>query len=701
MAKKTIPVNNYNDSDNYGTSGEAPSLYSDKHYLDGDGFLYGLGMASQRMIVKGKTADIDDYFLKWQGTGTAVKLILNLTNAASSLASNHKGVGHNGDGQLQVDTGMGVYVGANSQDANTYGKVNINLYKQNATIEGDTAPDPAISGLEFADGITDSTQAPTSGQLRIKLTTLGSGGNQNNISGLVLENPALIGSSYLSGGLRVNYDSNTITLNAQGQLGLKLLAGEHQGDISGMRVVTAGTVDESGDTLLGGLAVNVQAPLSVRNISTGESAVILDGGDFIQWFGAGGSDWGLDSTLSYYSDGARYLIGFNRDIIGQGLNVAALGNMQYRIDVMPGDYTEIKTMGTSGNQYTAVDVDIPALFAQVTRDKSIYGIGITPNSNASHANNLYVDGSVLAGDGLQGTGYSDSDSTITPKLKLKIANGSPLYIDSTNKALNLRIGDGLIVTNTSTTPTLQFAMGSGFKKSGESIDVAAYNGITVNSNGVSVKPKSNAGIAVDANGVSVKIKSASGIGVDSGGIYLKVASTSEIGGVKLGTDTAPDEGMNASNLYLLKNSSDVAYVKTYVYSSFPQGSGARYYPYSADYINQNYSTKTEVTAEIASAVSDISGREYKIFPTLPAKGESQSWADFYAAYKKYIALVSNTGSEPDAYKEYILIVTNESTGECHWEQIGDTEFTTDNFVAKTDVLTQAEVASIVQDVFGF
>lgn len=597
MAKKTIPVNNYNDSDNYGTSGEAPSLYSDKHYLDGDGFLYGLGMASQRMIVKGKGDDIDTDHFAWTSASTMGKLILRVDSLVSGGL-----VTANSGNRLAVNPGNGLYIDAINQN-----KLAVSLFKKQKTPQ--STPYNA-SGLEFATG-AEWGGAPAAGQLRIKLSETGSGTSYINTSGLVLKDPGDIGNSHVTEGLMVNYDNVTIGLNASNQLEIKASA------------------------------------------------------------------------------------------IGQGLKVVTESGQQYRIDVMPGDYTEIKTMGDSGNQYTAVDVDIPALFAQVTRDKSIYGIGITPNSDASHSNNLYIDGSVLAGDGLQGTGYSDSDSTITPKLKLKIANGSPLYINNTNKALNLRIGDGLIVTNTSTAPTLQFAMGSGFVKSGESIDVDAYNGITVDSNGVSVKPKSNSGIAVDANGVSVKIKPTSGIGVDSNGVYLKAASTSEIGGVKLGTDTAPDEGMNASNLYLLKNSSGVAYVKTYVYGSFPQGSSALYYPYSADYINQNYSTNTQIDTKIATAISDISGREYKIFPTLPAKGESQSWADFYAAYKKYIALVSNTGAAPDAYKEYILIVTNESTGECHWEQIGDTEFTTDNFVAKTDVLTQAEVASIVQDVFGF
>lgn len=674
MAKKTIPVNNYNDSNNYGTSGAAPSLYSDKHYLDGDGFLYGLGMASLRQIVKGKNDDIENYFWWNGGKSTTAKLGLNITAVEEAI----KGTGlFISAGRLNVNVGQGLYIGTNSQHSATYDKININFFKKNVTIDG-TASLYNTSGLELATGTADATGAPAAGQLRIKLSETGSGTSYINTSGLVLKDPGDIGNLHVTEGLMVNYDNVTIGLNASNQLevkasaivpnisgtnpievttnentktiGLKLLAGTHQGNISGMRVVEAGTV-ESGDTLLGGLAVNVQSPLMIADTGSSGSAVGLNGSAFIDWLGSGSSDFGLDNTLSYYTSDGRHMIGFNRSVIGQGLNVATLEEQQYRIDIMPGDYTEIKTMGDSGNQYTAVDVDIPALFAQVTRDKSIYGIGITPNSDASHANNLYVDGSVLAGDGLQGTGYSDSDSTITPKLKLKIASGSPLYID-TNKALNLRIGDGLIITNTSTTPTLQFAMGSGFVKNGESID-------------------------------------------------LKAASTSEIGGLKVSSTPTTPTNATAVDFNLLKSSGDAGYVRGFVFNTADDSLNAQKYPYTAQYINNNYSTKTEVTAEIATAVSDISGREYKIFTSLPTKGSSQSWADFYAAYKKYIALVSNTGSEPDAYKEYILIVTNESTGECHWEQIGDTKFTTDNFVAKTDVLTQAEVASIVQDVFGF
>lgn len=471
MATKTIPVNNYNDSDNYGTSGAAPSLYSDKHYLDGDGFLYGLGMASQRMIVKGKTTDIDTSCFFWNGGGTNAKLELNMPSIASYLA------------------GKGFYASA--------GKLNLMFYtKRNGNI---------------------------------------------NESGLIVPENS---DSHVSG-LKINYGPG-LMLNSNGQLVVDSAAVVP--NISGTNPIEVTT---SGNNKAIGLKLRPTAD----GVYSWSGLKVYDTAD-----NDGGIGLSIDINRSSHGD-------------------------------------------------NPLDIDTGGLFVDWERMLSNFA------SNSGGNLNYYTDGNGHFG-----------------------------------------------------------------------ISVVAGNGLKNNpqSKHLEVLPKPNLGIGVDSNGV-----------------YLKVASTSEIGGVKLGTSTAPEVGMNSSTHYLLKDGSDVAYVNAYVYNSYPTTNAAEHYPYSAAYIISNYSTKTEVTAEIASAVSDISGREYKIFPTLPAKGESQSWADFYAAYKKYIALVSNTGAEPDAYKEYILIVTNESTGECHWEQIGDTEFTTDNFVAKTDVLTQAEVASIVQDVFGF
>ena len=222
--------------------------------------------------------------------------------------------------------------------------------------------------------------------------------------------------------------------------------------------------------------------------------------------------------------------------------------------------------------------------------------------------------------------------------------------------------------------------------------------------GISVVPGVGLKNNSQSKNLEVKPKPNSGIDVDSNGVYLKVASASEIGGVKTGTP-ATISGTNTVDIPLFLDSNNVGWVRTNVFTQKAPASGsAGEFPYSASYIDNNYSTKTEVTAEIATAISDISGREYKIFtdwPAPPTNPTKEQWDEFYATYKKYIALKSTGGTDPDAYEERILIRTNESTGECRWEKIGDTKFTTDNFVAKTDVLTQAEVASIVQDVFGF
>lgn len=542
MAKKTIPVNNYNDSDNYGTSGAAPSLYSDKHYLDGDGFLYGLGMASLRQIVKGKNDDIENYFWWNGGKSTTAKLGLNITAVEEAI----KGTGlFISAGRLNVNVGQGLYIGTNSQHSATYDKININFFKKNVTIDG-TASLYNVSGLELVTGTADTTGAPAAGQLRIKLSETGSGTSYINTSGLVLKDPGDIGNLHITEGLMVNYDNVTIGLNASNQLEVK--ASAIVPNISGTNPIEVTT---SGNTKTIGLKLRPTA----------------DG--VYSWSGLKVYDTADD-------DGG---IGLSIDI------------------------------NRSSHGDNPLDIDAGGLFVDWERMLSNFA------SSSGGNFNYYTDGSGHFG--------------------------------------------------------ISVVPGNGLKNNSQS-------------NNLEVKPKSN-----------------SGIGVDSNGVYLKVASTSEIGGVKTGTP-ATIQGANPVNLPLFLDSNNVGNVRMYVFNSeAPSNPEAANLPYSASYIKNNYSTNTQIDTKIATAISDISGREYKIFPTLPAKGESQSWADFYAAYKKYIALVSNTGSEPDAYKEYILIVTNESTGECHWEQIGDTEFTTDNFVAKTDVLTQAEVASIVQDVFGF
>jgi len=475
MATKTIPVNNYDDSNNYGTSGAAPSLYSDKHYLDGDGFLYGLGMASLRQIVKGKDDDITTKYFYWSaGKSTASKLGLNIPAIAGDLA------------------GAGLWHGAGKLNLMLYTKKNDNVNESGLIIPEDSAT--YASGLKINTGKALSI-------------------------GIDSADTAAYGK------LNVLYDNITIKLDDQNRL--KVNAKAIAPNILPSSPIT---VDTSGN--------NKTIGLKLKNTT--------------------------ESGHTIYSSG--------------------------------------------------LDADNGGLFVK-----------LGDNSIANGSNGLFVDWSNFP----KGNGIYYNDKT------------------------------GLF-------------------------EIDAYDGITVDSNGVSVHPKSN-----------------SGIGVDSNGVYLKAASTSEIGGVKT-ENPATIAGTTTLDLPLFLDRDNVGWVRTNIYNEKATASRVNeYYPYSASYIDTNYSTKTEVTAEIASAVSDISGREYKIFIDLPAKGPSESWADFYAAYKKYIALVSNTGSEPDAYKEYILIVTNESTGECHWEQIGDTKFTTDNFVAKTDVLTKDEVASIVKDVFGF
>ena len=537
---------------NKGKERTGDTLYSDKHYLDGDGFLYGLGMASQRMIVKGKCDDIDTNHFAWTSASTTGKLILRVDN----LVSGGLVTANNGN-RLAVNPGNGLYIDTINQN-----KLAVSLFKKQKTPQSTPYN---VSGLEFATG-AEWGGAPAAGQLRIKLADLSMDGtNFDNVSGLILQEPYDTGSGatqfHGNGGLKVNYGDG-LTLDNSLKLTTALYTKK-----SGNKNESGLIIQEDSSTYSSGLKIN-----------TGKALYI-----------------GSDST-----------------------DTAAYG----KLNVL----------------YDNITIKLDSQGRLKVNDAAI-----VPNISGTNPIEVTTSG---------------NNKTIGLKLKNTTESGQTIYssgLDADSGGLFVKLGD---------------------------------NSIANGNNGLYVD------WAIAPWGV--------GLEYVSGNIKVKPATTSEIGGVKLGTDTAPEVGMDSSTHYLLKDDSDAAYVNAYVYNSYPTTNAAEHYPYSAAYIISNYSTNTQIDTKIATAISDISGREYKIFPTLlPTKGESQSWADFYAAYKKYIALVSNTGSAPDAYKEYILIVTNESTGECHWEQIGDTEFTTDNFVAKTDVLTQAEVASIVQDVFGF
>lgn len=340
------------------------------------------------------------------------------------------------------------------------------------------------------------------------------------------------------------------------------------------------------------------------------------------------------------------------------------------------------------------------LYTKINSNVNESGL-IIPEASATYSSGLKINtGKALhIGNNSTDTATYGKLNVLYDDITIKLDSQGRLKVDGTAIVPNIQPSSPITVDTSGNNKII----GLKLKNTTESGQTIYSSGLDADSNGLFVKLGDNS-IANGNNGLYVDWAMAPwGVGLEyiSGNIKVKPATTSEIGGVKLGANATPDTGMDSTIHYLQKDGLDAAYINTYVYNDYPTTNAAEHYPYSAAYIIRNYSTNTQVDTKIASAISDISGREYKIFPKLPAKSESLSWADFYAAYKKYIALVSNTGSEPDAYKEYILIVTNESTGECHWEQIGDTQFTTDNFVAKTDVLTQAEVASIVQDVFGF
>lgn len=97
-------------------------------------------------------------------------------------------------------------------------------------------------------------------------------------------------------------------------------------------------------------------------------------------------------------------------------------------------------------------------------------------------------------------------------------------------------------------------------------------------------------------------------------------------------------------------------------------------------------TSTWSASKIYSAISAITGVQFKKVATLPTTGESG-----------VIYLVANQGTAPNIYDEYIWLADTST-----FELIGTTEVDLSNYVEKTDLveITTTQIDNIIKTVWG-
>ena len=93
-------------------------------------------------------------------------------------------------------------------------------------------------------------------------------------------------------------------------------------------------------------------------------------------------------------------------------------------------------------------------------------------------------------------------------------------------------------------------------------------------------------------------------------------------------------------------------------------------------------TTAFVTDAISTAISGITGVEFRIVSSLPSTGENG-----------VIYLVSNSGSSPNSYDEYIWIVPTGGSG--RFEKIGTTDIDLSGYLQISAYITNAEIDTIV------
>lgn len=102
-----------------------------------------------------------------------------------------------------------------------------------------------------------------------------------------------------------------------------------------------------------------------------------------------------------------------------------------------------------------------------------------------------------------------------------------------------------------------------------------------------------------------------------------------------------------------------------------------------------YQTASDVTDAIDDALAGITGIEFEVVQSLPTTG-----------VKGTIYLVPKQGASGDIYDEYIWVVPQ--SGEPHYESIGSTAVDLSGYVQSSEMhaLTNAEIDTIFQQVFG-
>lgn len=312
-----FPTNNYNDSGaNQGQARTGDPLYADQHYVDGDGFLYGLGMVKQRVLSKpansGTVYDgLTDHSLKWSTKGsTAATLGLaddflaykNLTNyveeplywnntahkigfrydgdtfgvstgtLSNSLylksgwiaglfkddegAINVESIVSAGDGpasiNIGINTGRGLYIGQNQQTQTASTYNKLNINLYNQLDEDEN--DVNMSGLEFTDGSRTRDTAVAGGT-----------GNELNQLRIMLD-------KWQTGsGDNIEYTNvSGLTIHAPANIGSGIY------DIGGLSINfgTGLTLDNEGHLIVDTAAINITGAAPIVVTTSGNSKIV-------------------------------------------------------------------------------------------------------------------------------------------------------------------------------------------------------------------------------------------------------------------------------------------------------------------------------------------------------------------------------------------------------------------------------------------
>ena len=731
-----FPTNNYSTDENQGQARTGDPLYADQHYLDGDGFLYGIGMIKQRVLAKPASSVFDGLGngLIWTTTGINAALqvypdddYFDFSNRQLTLkATGIKSIAYNGISvtapiskggsasagpTIGLNIGKGLYTGTAPSSTETYNKLNLNLFNKKIN----NVDSSAASGIEFITGTATTDGAPTSNQLRIKLNGMSATGSSEviNISGLLLEDPQSIGQDLsTTGGLRVN----------AGQ-GIELQAGAVAVNLSNNNGWIS--FGENGELEFTPEEVNFSPIYSASNpyvagdplgLSTGFSNI---------------DNWTAEIPLASSSVPGVILTGYTQT--GRNFPVVIDSTSKKAYVTVPSDntdtwrptgiydgttYTQHQSNSTSsGDLAFAVSNSIVPTFnansryehnVLLRRDSSNNNISGLQIHTASGQNKAGLAVDVATSDYYGGIKIGYSPAVGSKTYAVQLSNGQA-YVDVPwqNSTISKdTTSPNPIILNGDGDKTINFAYNS--------------NNFDVTQVGQTTQYELVLKSATDTTlgGVKVPVVVTEGnqwttfpgrIGIYNDTVQVEMAngnsteSSNRFGVVKLyGNQTLGSSAtvsLNGANYYGLQldQTSKKVFIAVPSANATNGNSGVTKLYDSVMGSSDTHTDGAPTQNAVHSAYVDLLGRitgatfHFEIYSSKEQLPQASS------TYGTTIALVPQTHSPQGGsyYEEYVCI--NKGTDQSPnwiWEKLGDTDF-------ELDCLTDTEVAAIVSDVFGF